>query len=61
LTYSGGSRPGLYRFAAGRLTEMDRVEGSPPAQAEQKTPAKKKIVKKKPPAPDQPAKNQSSS
>jgi hypothetical protein len=55
LTFSGGSRPGVYRFEAGRLTEMDRVE-QPPAQAEQKPPAKKKIVKKKPP-PEQPPKS----
>ena len=56
LTYSGGSRPGVYRFEAGRLTEMDRVETPSPPQAEQKPPAKKKIVKKKPAAPEQPAK-----
>jgi len=56
LTYSGGSRPGVYRFEGGRLTEMDRVE-TPPPQAEQKPPAKKKIVKKKPAAPEQPAKS----
>lgn len=56
LTFSGGSRPGVYRFEAGRLTEMDRVE-QPPAQAAQKPPAKKKMVKKKPPAPAQPPKN----
>ena len=59
LTYSGGSRPGLYRFEAGRLTEMDRVE-QPPAQAEQKPPVKKKIVKKKPTVPEQPAKSNGS-
>ena len=56
LTFSGGSRPGAYRFEAGRLTEMDRV-GPSPAQAEQKPPAKKKIVKKKPAVPEQPAKS----
>jgi hypothetical protein len=56
LTFSGGSRPGVYRFEAGRLTEMDRVE-QPPSQAEHKPPAKKKIVKKKPAAPAQPAKS----
>ena len=55
LSYSGGSRPGVYRFEAGRLSEMDRVEQ--PVQAEQKAPAKKKIVKKKPAAPEQPAKS----
>jgi hypothetical protein len=56
LTFNGGSRPGIYRFEAGRLTEMDRVE-QPQVQAEQKPPAKKKMVKKKPAAPAQPAKS----
>jgi hypothetical protein len=56
LTYSSGPRPGVYRFAAGKLTEMDRVE-QPPMQAEQKAPAKKKIAKKKPAAPPPPAKS----
>jgi hypothetical protein len=56
LTYSFGPRPGVYRFAAGKLTEMDRVE-QPPMQAEQKAPAKKKIAKKKPAAPPPPAKS----
>jgi hypothetical protein len=45
LTFKGSSRPGVYRFAGGRLTEMDRVEGPPPPLPE---PAKKKMVKKKP-------------
>lgn len=44
LTFKVGPRPGIYRFAAGRLTEMDRVELPPPPPE----PAKKKIVKKKP-------------
>jgi hypothetical protein len=45
LTFQSGPRPGVYRFAGGRLDEMDRVEmpAAPPAE-----PAKKKIVKKKP-------------
>jgi hypothetical protein len=55
LTYTAGPRPGVYRFAAGKLTEMDRVEQPP--QAEQKPPPKKKTVRKKPAAPEQPAKN----
>jgi hypothetical protein len=59
LTYSAGPRPGLYRFEGGRLTEMDRVE-QPPMPAEQKAPPKKKIAKKKPAAPAQPAKSGSS-
>lgn len=59
LTFSGGSRPGVYRFEAGRLTEMDRVE-QPQVQTEQKPPPKKKIVKKKPTVPEQPAKSNGS-
>jgi hypothetical protein len=55
LTYNAGSRPGVYRFEAGKLTEMDRVE-QPATQAELKAPAKKKIAKKKPVAPPPPAK-----
>lgn len=31
LTYLGGPRPGVYRFAAGRLTSMERAPGPPPA------------------------------
>jgi hypothetical protein len=62
LTYSSGPRPGVYRFEAGRLTEMDRVEQPP--QPEQKAPPKK-VAKKKPPpeqpAPQQPAKNNGNS
>jgi hypothetical protein len=41
LTYDPGSRPGIYRFENGRLSEMDRVEGLPPT-------AETKAVKKKP-------------
>jgi hypothetical protein len=41
LTFSGGPRPGVYRFVGGRLTEMDRVdEPSPPAAPAKKKPAK---------------------
>jgi hypothetical protein len=40
LTYNGGPRPGIYRFEAGRLTDMDRVEVAEPKPA--------KAVKKKP-------------
>jgi hypothetical protein len=47
LTYQAGPRPGIYRFAGGRLSEMDRVEGLPPA-------AEKKAAKKKPPKPAAP-------
>jgi hypothetical protein len=51
LTYNGGPRPGVYRFGAGRLTEMDRVEGPPPPPET----AKKKIAKKKPAKPKDPS------
>lgn len=47
LTFNGGPRPGIYRFEAGRLTEMDRVEVPPPPPE----PAKKKVAKKKPAKP----------
>jgi len=45
LTFQSGPRPGVYRFAGGRLGEMDRVEmlAAPPVE-----PTKKKMVKKKP-------------
>jgi len=42
LTYNSGPRPGIYRFAAGRLMDMDRVEVPPP-------PPEPKVVKKKKP------------
>ena len=48
LTFNGGPRPGIYRFEAGRLTEMDRVEV--PAPAPEKKVAKKKPTKTQPPA-----------
>jgi hypothetical protein len=41
LTFSGGPRPGIYRFERGRLMDMDRVEQPPP-----------KVVKKKPAKPN---------
>jgi hypothetical protein len=56
LTYSAGPRPGVYRFDGGKLMEMDRVE-QPPMQAEEKAAPKKKVAKKKPAAPAQPAKS----
>ncbi len=45
LTFQNGPRPGVYRFAGGRLTEMDRVTmpAAPPPER-----AKKKMAKKKP-------------
>lgn len=48
LTFTAGPRPGIYRFAGGRLTEMDRVQEPPPPPPE---PEKKKTAKKKPPKP----------
>jgi hypothetical protein len=47
LTYNAGPRPGIYRFNNGRLSEMDRVEGPPPA-------VEKKAAKKKPAKPAEP-------
>jgi hypothetical protein len=51
LTFKSGPRPGVYRFAHGRLVEMDEIE-VPPPPAE---PVKKKIAKKKPAKPQPPA------
>lgn len=49
LTYNGGPRPGIYRFEAGRLADMDRVE-----VAESKpVPKPKKLAKKKTVPPQQ--------
>jgi hypothetical protein len=53
LTYKSGPRPGVYRFDAGRLSEMDRVELPPPPPPE---PAKKKTAKKKPTPANEPPK-----
>jgi len=49
LTFKSGPRPGIYRFAGGRLSEMDRVEGLPPPQPEKKKSAKKKPANSKEP------------
>ncbi|MBV8753999.1 MAG: hypothetical protein JO328_14150 [Hyphomicrobiales bacterium] len=47
LTYLTGERPGIYRFEAGRLDSLERVDEAPVAHK----PAKpKKAVKKQPPA-----------
>lgn len=41
LTFSAGPRPGIYRFEAGRLVEMNRVaDPAPPPTAAKKKPAK---------------------
>jgi hypothetical protein len=48
LTYSSGPRPGIYRFTAGRLTDIERgAEPEPPpapAPAKKKKPAKPKTA-----------------
>ena len=50
LTFQGGPRPGVYRFVAGRLAEMDRVNEPAPPEPAKKPPVKKKSEKaKKPP------------
>jgi hypothetical protein len=42
LTFNGGPRPGIYHFAAGALTEVERVQTAPaPAQTAKKKPAPK--------------------
>jgi hypothetical protein len=52
LTYNGGPRPGIYRFEAGRLTDLDRVEVAESKPAAK--PKKPKLAKKKPAPPQQP-------
>ena len=44
LTYGGGSRPGIYRFAGGRLYSIERTQEAPapPAAAKPKKPLAKK-------------------
>ncbi|HEV3371304.1 MAG TPA: hypothetical protein VG145_02070 [Xanthobacteraceae bacterium] len=42
LTYTGGPRPGIYRFAGGRLYAIERGEEPPPEPAKPKKPAPKK-------------------
>jgi hypothetical protein len=44
LTYNHGPRPGIYRFAGGRLSSIERTEEppAPPATAKPKKPAAKK-------------------
>jgi hypothetical protein len=42
ISYQSGPRPGIYHFERGRLTQMDRVEVTPPPQATKKKPAKTK-------------------
>ncbi|MCC6888849.1 MAG: hypothetical protein IT536_09965 [Hyphomicrobiales bacterium] len=42
ITYTRGPRPGVYRFAAGRLTSVERVPEAPGARAPAKTKSTKK-------------------
>ncbi|HLH95772.1 MAG TPA: hypothetical protein VKW08_11730 [Xanthobacteraceae bacterium] len=42
LTYTSGPRPGIYRFAAGRLYSIERGEEPPPEPAKAKKPPAKK-------------------
>ncbi len=56
LTYQSGVRPGIYRFVAGRLKEMDRVDVPPPPPQSVKKKAEKKIVKKPPAKSEKPPK-----
>jgi hypothetical protein len=42
VTYTRGSRPGIYRFAAGRLTSIERAPEAPAAKAAPKTKSAKK-------------------
>ena len=48
LTYTGGARPGIYRFAGGRLYSIERVAEPPAPPKAQK---KSAPAKKRPPAP----------
>ena len=42
ISYQSGPRPGIYHFERGRLTQMDRVEVTPPPAQAKKKPAKAK-------------------
>jgi hypothetical protein len=42
LTYTGGSRPGIYRFASGRLVSIERAPEPPPSPRQPKTAQAKK-------------------
>ena len=49
LTFSGGPRPGIYRFERGRLMEMDRMEQpAPPPKVVKKKPKVARKIKKTP-------------
>jgi hypothetical protein len=42
LTYTGGPRPGIYRFAGGRLYAIERAQEPPPEPPKPKKPPAKK-------------------
>ena len=48
LTYNSGPRPGIYRFEAGRLMTMDRVEVAEPKLAPKAKKKPKVTINKKP-------------
>jgi hypothetical protein len=56
LTFQGGVRPGIYRFVAGRLKEMNRVEEPPPPRQPVKKKTEKKTAKKPPAKTEKPPK-----
>jgi hypothetical protein len=56
LTFQGGVRPGIYRFVACRLKEMNRVEEPPPPRQPVKKKTEKKTAKKPPAKTEKPPK-----
>ncbi len=53
MTYTSGDRPGIYRFANGRLAAIERGAEPPPPPEAKRSPSKppKKQAKQPPPAP----------
>jgi hypothetical protein len=52
MTFTGGPRPGVYRFIGGRLAEMDRVAEPAPSPDQKKLAGSKKPAKSKKPKGD---------
>jgi hypothetical protein len=52
MTFTGGPRPGVYRFVGGRLAEMDRVAEPAPSPDQKKLAGSKKPAKTKKPKGD---------
>ena len=52
MTFTGGPRPGVYRFIGGRLAEMDRVAEPAPGPEQKKLAGSKKAAKTKKPKGD---------